>query len=78
MDILDLKKKAVELRKRTWELIYNHKNGHTGSDLSCTDILVALYYSVMIKTKITLDKKTLIHISKVKVMPLKFGTSFSR
>ena len=30
MDILDLKKKAVELRKRTWELIYNHKNGHTG------------------------------------------------
>ena len=33
--------------RRTWQLIYNHQNGHTGSDLSCTDILVALYYEVM-------------------------------
>lgn len=47
MNTLELKKKAVELRKRTWQLIYNHKNGHTGSDLSCADILVALYYNVM-------------------------------
>lgn len=47
MDKLELKKKAVELRRRTWQLIYNHQNGHTGSDLSCTDILVALYYEVM-------------------------------
>ncbi|MGN1335783.1 MAG: transketolase, partial [Limosilactobacillus mucosae] len=31
-------------------LIYNHKNGHTGSDLSCADILVALYYKVMNQT----------------------------
>lgn len=57
MDILDLKKKAVELRKRTWELIYNHKNGHTGSDLSCTDILVALYYSVMNQNKDNFGQK---------------------
>lgn len=47
MNELELKKKAVELRRRTWQLIYNHQNGHTGSDLSCTDILVALYYEVM-------------------------------
>lgn len=47
MNILELKKKAVALRKRTWQLIYNHQNGHTGSDLSCADILVALYYAVM-------------------------------
>lgn len=47
MDKLELKKKAVELRRRTWQLIYNHQNGHTGSDLSCTDILVTLYYEVM-------------------------------
>lgn len=57
MDTLDLKKKAVELRKRTWELIYNHKNGHTGSDLSCTDILVALYYSVMNQNKDNFGQK---------------------
>lgn len=47
MDTLELKKKAVQLRKRTWQLIYNHHNGHTGSDLSCADILTALYYQVM-------------------------------
>lgn len=47
MDTLELRKKAVQLRKRTWQLIYNHHNGHTGSDLSCADILVALYYQVI-------------------------------
>ena len=47
MDTLELRKKAVQLRKRTWQLIYNHHNGHTGSDLSCADILVAPYYQVI-------------------------------
>ncbi len=28
-------------------MIFHAKTGHTGSDLSCTDILVALYYDVM-------------------------------
>lgn len=50
MNTLELRKKATQLRKRTWQLIYNHKNGHTGSDLSCADILVALYYEVMNQT----------------------------
>lgn len=57
MDTLELKKKAVELRKRTWQLIYNHKNGHTGSDLSCADILIALYYSVMNQNADNFDQK---------------------
>lgn len=57
MDTLDLKKKAVQLRKRTWQLIYNHKNGHTGSDLSCADILVALYYGVMNQTPANFETK---------------------
>ncbi|MGX6979375.1 transketolase [Vagococcus elongatus] len=47
MEINELKKKAIEIRKETLEMIYNAKTGHTGSDLSCTDILVALYYEVM-------------------------------
>lgn len=55
MNTLDLKKKAVQLRKRTWELIYNHHNGHTGSDLSCADILVALYYQVLNQTPETFE-----------------------
>ncbi len=50
MNTLELKKKATELRKYTWQLIYEHSNGHTGSDLSCADILVALYYKVMNQT----------------------------
>ena len=57
MNSLDLKKKAVQLRKRTWQLIYNHKNGHTGSDLSCADILVALYYNVLNQTPETFEDK---------------------
>lgn len=57
MNSLDLKKKAVQLRKRTWQLIYNHKNGHTGSDLSCADILVALYYEVLKQTPDTFEDK---------------------
>lgn len=57
MNCLDLKKKAVQLRKRTWQLIYNHKNGHTGSDLSCADILVALYYDVLNQTPENFEDK---------------------
>lgn len=47
MNNLALKQKALEIRKRTFQLIYDAKTGHTGSDLSCTDILVALYYQVL-------------------------------
>ncbi|WP_097037830.1 transketolase [Lactiplantibacillus plantarum] len=53
MDIQALEQKAIELRKATWEMIYAAKTGHTGSDLSCTDILVALYYRVMKQTAAT-------------------------
>lgn len=53
MDVQALKQKATELRKATWEMIYASKTGHTGSDLSCTDILVALYYGVMHQTAAT-------------------------
>lgn len=47
MEITALKLKALEIRKEVLKLIYHAKTGHTGSDLSCTDILVALYYQVM-------------------------------
>ncbi|SDZ38454.1 transketolase [Evansella caseinilytica] len=42
-----LKRKAVEIRKSLIEMIYEAGTGHTGSSLSNTDILTALYYSVM-------------------------------
>lgn len=47
MEINELKKKAVTIRKEVWRMIYEANTGHTGSDLSCTDILVALYYQIM-------------------------------
>lgn len=47
MEIESLKKKSIEIRKSFLELIYESGTGHTGSDLSCADILVALYYRIL-------------------------------
>lgn len=44
---IDLKRKANEIRKDVIEMVYQAKTGHTGSDLSCADILVTLYYQVL-------------------------------
>ncbi|KRN28574.1 transketolase [Lactobacillus selangorensis] len=49
----ELELKAAEMRKATWEMIYRAKTGHTGSDLSCADILVALYNQVLKQTPAT-------------------------
>lgn len=46
-NISELEKEAVEIRKRTLEIIYNAAGGHTGGSLSSIDILTALYFSVM-------------------------------
>lgn len=43
----ELKKKAAEIRKDVIEMVCEAKTGHTGSDLSCADILVALYYKIL-------------------------------
>jgi len=40
-------KKAVEIRLRVIEMIYQSKTGHIGGSLSETDILVVLFYEVM-------------------------------
>lgn len=47
MEIIDLKRKSIELRKEIFQMIYQGKAGHTGSDLSCIDVLVTLYYRIM-------------------------------
>lgn len=44
MDALSLRRKALELKKDVIQMIYEAGTGHVGSDLSCTDILVSLYY----------------------------------
>src|SRR3984957_14725993 len=43
----DLALKAVRLRKRTLEAIFNAGAGHTGGGLSCLDILNVLYNRVL-------------------------------
>jgi transketolase len=44
---MNLKLKATEIRKDIITLIYKSGTGHTGGDLSVTDILVDLYYKQM-------------------------------
>jgi transketolase len=43
-DILELKKKAIEIRKDILKMLTIAGSGHTGGSLSTVDILVALYY----------------------------------
>lgn len=55
MNIKALELKAAEMRLATWKMIYKAKTGHTGSDLSCADILVALYGEVLDQTAENFD-----------------------
>ena len=43
----DLKRNAIQLRKRLLEVIVNAGAGHTGGGLSCLDILNVLYNRVL-------------------------------
>lgn len=44
---MDLRAKAIDIRKDIVNLIYHAGTGHIGGDLSVTDILVDLYYKQM-------------------------------
>ncbi|KRN31655.1 transketolase [Liquorilactobacillus mali] len=56
-----LELKAAQMRLATWNMIYKAGTGHTGSDLSCADILVALYYTVMNQTPQTFEDQNCDH-----------------
>jgi transketolase len=43
-DILELKKKAVQIRKDILKMLTGAGSGHTGGSLSLVEILIALYY----------------------------------
>jgi len=45
--IKELQLQASKIRKRTLEIIYLAKSGHTGGSLSCINILTVLYFHVM-------------------------------
>lgn len=45
--IRDLEEEAIEIRKRTLEIIHSAGGGHTGGSMSLVDILTALYFSVL-------------------------------
>lgn len=47
MDIVELKKKSTEIRKKTLEIIYAAKQGHIGGALSCIDILTVIFYDFL-------------------------------
>jgi len=46
-DLKLLRRKSIEIRKQVVEMIYKARSGHIGGSLSCTDILVTLFYKVM-------------------------------
>lgn len=48
MEPIELRRKAVGIRRDLLNMIHTGKAGHTGGALSSTDILVALYYGVML------------------------------
>ena len=43
----ELKEIALYLRKKIIDISYISKAHHVGSELSCIDILVALYFKIM-------------------------------
>lgn len=43
----ELRQKAAQIRGDMLTIIYSGKAGHTGGDLSCADIMTALYYKVL-------------------------------
>lgn len=45
--IKNLEQKAIEIRRTVLEVIQHGQSGHTGSDLSCADILTILYFHVL-------------------------------
>lgn len=47
MDILELQKTAVEVRKSIITAIYNAKSGHPGGSLSAADLFTYLYFEEM-------------------------------
>ncbi len=49
MNITKLEKKAVEIRSQILEMVVSSGKGHIGGALSCTDILVALYYGGILR-----------------------------
>ena len=47
METQDLKRLAEKNRKRLVEVVYKAKAGHIGGDLSCLNVMTALYFDVM-------------------------------
>ena len=47
MEIKELKLQAEKDRRRLIEIIYSANAGHTGGDLSCLNMMTALYFDVM-------------------------------
>ena len=47
MNVKDLELLAEQNRKRLVEVVYAAKAGHIGGDLSCLNVMTALYFNVM-------------------------------
>ncbi len=55
MDILTLELTSERNRRRLLEIIYSARAGHTGGDLSCLNVLTALYFHALNVSNTNLD-----------------------
>ena len=46
-EVLQLQKKAQQIRRDILEMVYRRQSGHLGGSFSIVEILVALYYKTM-------------------------------
>ncbi|MBW2057921.1 MAG: transketolase [Deltaproteobacteria bacterium] len=46
-EVLDLKRTALNIRKKILRMIKTGKSGHIGGAMSCVDVLTALYFRIM-------------------------------
>lgn len=45
--VMDLKKIAVDIRKKILKMHFNAQSSHIGSSLSCVEIMVSLYFGIL-------------------------------
>ena len=47
MDIIDIRKELIRVKKRLLRLHYEKKIGHVGGNLSCIDLMVVLFHDIL-------------------------------
>ena len=66
MQVETLELQSEKNRKRLVEIVYKAKAGHIGGDLSCLNVLTALYFDIMRRSE---EHTSELHHSRASRMP---------